>query len=77
MGPISLSVCHWQAFPTLCNVMHWLIGLIHKLLKIVSAMNTTPDSFIGLALRKCNKNVLGWDALGFGAKLTHLAGAVA
>jgi hypothetical protein len=31
MGPISWSVCHWQAFLVMCYIMLQLIGLMHKM----------------------------------------------
>jgi hypothetical protein len=40
LDPISLSVCHWQAFPAQCNVTLKLLCPIHK----CCVVNTTPDT---------------------------------
>jgi hypothetical protein len=42
MDPISKSVCHWQAFPALCNVMLKLIVPICKLRKTWTFFYTVP-----------------------------------
>ncbi len=64
MGPISFSVCPWQAFPTFCNVAVWLLGPIHKLWRKWSVVNMTPYSqhFIFFVMGQVSLIVCPWQA---------------
>jgi len=43
MDPVSLTVCHLQAFTANCKVTLWPIGPILKIRRKLSVVNTHPD----------------------------------
>ncbi len=49
MGPISFSVCSWQAILASSNETHQLIGAIHKLQRKWSVVNMVPGPLNNLS----------------------------